>query len=84
MSTFAVLLVSSYLQIKLLTDFYTKFLKIFYILKLLAVMILNLQKTNAKELESRDPYLSFKKSRSMFASNFFMFGRKITMHYGSV
>lgn len=48
MSTFAVLLVSSYLQIKLLTGFYTKFLKIFYILKLLVVIMLSLQKAKQR------------------------------------
>lgn len=62
LSIFAALLVSSYLQIKLLTVFFVKFLEIFHILKLLAVIMLRLQKVNAKMLVFRDPYLSFKKS----------------------
>lgn len=35
------------------------------------MIVLSLQKANAKELDFRDPYLSLRKSRSMFVSIIF-------------
>ena len=69
LSVFAALLLSPYLQIKSLTGFIKQFLEIVHILKLLAVIMLRLQKESAMDLEFRDPYLSFKKSRCMISSN---------------
>lgn len=40
-------------------------------MKLLAVIVLSLRKANAKELDFRNPYLSFRKSRFMFVSIIF-------------